>query len=227
MVNDQMEKSNKIFDESQSLSELISEALELRSLDVKKLAELTDIPVHYLAALTAGDLKKLPAVPYVRGYLMRIAEALRMDANLLLGAYRQEILSQSLKTSGPEDKLPVNRFTLKRSSWKRNFLVVGIILVLAVVYLIWRVDDFLGTPQIEVASPSVDNLIVNSPSIKLAGEISPQDKLTINGEETLAEKSGRFEKDLPLQAGINTIEFKVKRFLGKEVKITRQVIYQP
>ena len=85
----------------------------------------------------------------------------------------------------------------------------------------------MGTPQIQISSPAADNLIVNSPSIKLSGEVNSRDKLTVNGEEILVGENGHFEKDFSLQPGINTIEFRVKRFLGKETAVVRQVIYQP
>ena len=196
-------------------------------MDAKKLSELTDIPVHYLAALSDGDFTKLPAVPYVRGYLIKVAEALRVNADLLLRAYKQEVSFRALKTSGSADKLPSNRFALETPSRKRTFIIIGIILVLVVVYFIWQIDDFLGTPQIQIFSPAADNFIVNSPAIKLSGEVNSKDKLTVNNEEILVEKSGQFQKDFSLQPGINTIEFKTKRFLGKEVKVIRQVIYQP
>ena len=76
-------------------------------------------------------------------------------------------------------------------------------------------------------NPPADGAIINNPIIKLSGKVSAGDKLIINGEEILPEENGRFEKDFSLQPGINTFEFEVKRFLGKEIKIIRQVIYQP
>lgn len=215
-----------INDQSKNLSELITETLELRNLDVKKLSELTDIPTYYLTALIDGELSKLPAAPYIRGYLIKIAEILRIDSDVFLRAYKQEISLRPLKTSGPEDKLPFNRYALKPLH-RKTAIIAGIILLLAITYFVWRIDDFLGTPQIEIISPASDNFIVNIPSIKLLGRVELRDKLTINNEEILADKTGYFEKDFPLQVGINTVEFKIKRFLGKEVKVLRQVIYQP
>jgi len=83
-----------INDQSKNLSELITETLELRNLDVKKLSELTDIPTYYLTALIDGELLKLPAAPYIRGYLIKIAQTLRIDSDVLLRAYKQEISLQ-------------------------------------------------------------------------------------------------------------------------------------
>jgi len=227
MTDNQAKNQNNFFEEEKSLSEMLNQAMELRGLDEKKLSELTDIPIHYLAALSSGDFAKLPAAPYVRGYLVKIAEGLRIDTGLLLKTYKQEVSLRSLRVSGPEDKMPSNRFAFKTSHRKKSLLIIGLLAVLVVGLLIWRAGDFLGTPRIEIINPAADNLIINNSLIKLLGQVSPNDKLAINGEEVLVDKNGRFAKDFSLQSGTNTIEFKVKRFLGKEIRVLRQVIYQP
>jgi len=211
--------------QAKKLGELITEALELRKLDVKKLSELTDIPVYYLMALIEGNFSRLPASPYVRGYLIKIAQALRIDNEIILRAYKQELQLQSLKVSGPKDKLPSNRYAFKKT--RKRTIIIWFVSILLIIYFAWQINHFLGTPQIEIINPVADNLIVNSPSIKISGKIRPGDKLMINNEEVLTDKTGYFEKEISLQTNINTIEFKVKRFLGKEVKVLRQVIYQP
>ncbi|MEK7162991.1 MAG: helix-turn-helix domain-containing protein [Patescibacteria group bacterium] len=213
-------------DQSKTLGELIIEALELRNLSVEKLSELTDIPAHYLIALKNDDLNKLPSAPYTRGYLIKIAEILKIDINRILTAYKLEISLRPMKTSGSSDKLPFNRFSFGRLAGK-NVIIAGIILILISIYLILRTSAFLGTPKIEIINPLNDNVIINNSTINLLGKISAKDKLIINGEEVLAEENGGFEKYFSLQPGINTFEFKVKRFLGKEIKVIRQVIYQP
>ena len=216
-----------INNEFKSLKEIFNEALELRNLDVKKLSEMTDIPVHYLSAFSSGDSRKLPASPYVRGYLTKIADILKMDSNSLLEAYKQEILLWPAKSSGPEDKLPINRFALKS---KRKITVIGAAAagVLAIlIFLAFQFSGFLGNPKIEITNPVENYIVVNNPVIKLAGITNPQDKLTINNEEVLAKSDGRFEKDFSLQPGSNSVDFKTKRFLGKEITITKIIVYQP
>ncbi len=212
--------------EVKTLGELLTETLDLRSLNIEKLAELTDIPLHYLVALNTGDFQKLPPAPYIQGYLMKIAEVLRIDGDLLWSTYKKEVSLRLIKSSGPQDKLPSNRFAIKPAN-KKILIISGIILIFIIIYLGWRLAYLLGTPKIEISSPNVDNLVVNTPSIKLVGKVSSNDKLTINNEEIFVDSTGQFEKDFSLQPGLNTIEFKVKKFLGKEITIMRRVIYQP
>ncbi len=206
---------------SKTLKELLSEAMETKDLTIDKLADLTDISKRYLISIYNGDFKNMPAAPYVRGYLAKISQVLGMDAEILWQAYKNE---QPLKSPGSSDKMPSNRFAIR--GFNKKFWAVAIILVLVIIYFVWRVSGFFGTPSLEITSPVADNFIVSEPLIKLSGNVNPSDKLMINDEEIAPDSNGRFEKDFSLQSGPNAFEFKIKRFLGKEIKIIRQVIYQ-
>lgn len=208
-------------DQSKNLTEIFQEAMALRGVDINKLAELTDIPKMYLMALRDTDFEKLPAAPYTRGYIAKIAEVLRIDADALWQAYKNE----NIKTSGDKDRLPTNRFLFK--PLKKKALLITIIVITVILYLGWHFDDLVGTPRLEIVNPVSPTIIVSEPNLKLSGYADRQDKLTINNEEIFIREDGGFEKEISFQPGLNTIEFKAKRLLGKEVKIIRQVIYQP
>lgn len=205
-----------------SFSETIKEIFELRGFNAKKMAEIADIPENHIFALLNNDFKKLPAYPYVRGYLMKIAEILNIDKEELLELYKKEIPADMSE----KDKLPFNRFSKQLSGRKK--LVFKIIFLLVAVYLIFRIDDLIGIPEIKIINPAENYSIINEPAIKLSGTAGNFfDKLTINNEEIPINKDGVFEKDFILQPGQNNIEFKIKRFLGKETKVEKQIIYQP
>ncbi len=212
--------------EIKTLSEVMSETMGLRGFNAESLAEMSDIPVRYINAFLQGDFSKLPATPYIKGYLAKIAEVLNLNQELLLEIYRRENSTQIMKSSGAHDRLPFNRFAAK--SINKTLATAIIIAIVLAGFFIFRFNDFFGTPGLEITSPSLNNLIIEASSIKLAGRISnPRDKLTINGEEILIGGNGFFEHDFSLQSGVNTVEFKVSRFLGEEFKLTRQIIYQP
>ena len=198
-------------DDQKNFQEFFREALELRGMTIEKLEELTGISRHALAAIYNGDYKKMPSLPYLRGYLMKIAEILGIDGNQMWQTYKDEINSKI----SIEDKLPHNRFAIKPKSLRK--LVIGIIAVSVIIYLVFRIDNLLGIPKIEIINPLMDSLEINEERIKL----------TINNEEIFVNEDGYFEKDFQLLYGENNIEFKVKRFLGKEVKLEKKVIYQP
>lgn len=195
--------------------------IEKSGLSIDKLAELTGISPRYLKAFCEGDFKKLPSLPYVRGYLTTLAHVLGINGQEVWDIYKEEFREKITI----DDKLPVNRFALKPRNFKK--LAIGIILVFAIIFLVWRLDDLLGVPKIDITTPAND-LIVNEDIIKLSGIVDNyRDKLIINNEEILIDKDGRFEKEYHLAPGANIIEFRLKRFLGKEISEVRRVVYQP
>lgn len=208
--------------EQKSFQEFFNDILAVRGLTIEKLAELTETPSRYLAAISSGDFQKLPALPYTRGYLMKIAEILGIDGDELWQTYKDEI---ALKISVP-DKLPSNRFAVRR--FGKMKIIIGIILISVIIYLVWQSGNLLGIPKIEITYPETDDLVLSIPLIKLVGKISnPKDKLTVNNEQIFINSDGSFEKEIFLRPGANDIEFKVKRFLGKEIKVVKKVIFQP
>lgn len=207
---------------TQTLRDVLLNAMEAHEVNISRLAELTDIPERYLIALRDNDVKKLPAAPYIRGYLMKIGQTLDIDGKNLWDIYKNQ---SPIKTSGIKDRLPINRFAIK--SGNRKMIALGAVLALIILFLAWRGNDLLGSPRIDITNPVLNNYVVKTSPITLTGDINSRDKLTINGEEIIVDSSGHFEKNFPLQPGVNTVEFKVKRFLGKETMVVRQIIYQP
>lgn len=203
------------------LKTLLSGTMEMKNLSPEKLAQITNIPERYISALQNMEIDKLPAAPYVRAYLKKIAGVLNLDYDELWTLYEQELPH---KTSGLFDTLPANRFAIQRLDKKIWFAAFAALLLL--VYITLNINIF-GTPSLEVTSPEEPFINVYESSVVLSGIINPKDKLTINGEEMPSDADGNFETSFNLQPGLNTIELKVKRFLGNETRVIRQVLYQP
>lgn len=204
------------------LKTLLGETLELKNIDHEKLAELTGISERYLWAIQNMEIDKLPPPPYVRGYLKKISEALRLDHEELWQLYKKEL---EHKTSGKYDTLPENRFAIKHLSRRELFfLAVGALLI---IYLLLNFPRLIGKPDLTVADPAEPVITTFENTFNLTGKLSQRDKLTINGEEIFINPDGSFSKVYPLQPGLNTVEFKANRFLGKEIIISKQILYQP
>lgn len=205
-----------------SLKEIILDHANAKGFSLDKIFQLTNVPRHYLEALIKGDYSKLPAVPYVSGYLQKIAAALDLDSKELWKLYREEV---DPKSSGPADKLPENRFAIKIK--KRNWTWGVAVTVLIAFYLLLNADRLVGKPLIRIQNPPAEVTLVSSPLYTVSGLIESQDKLFINDEEVYADPTGQFQKSYTLQSGLNTLEFIVQRFLGKETRVVKQIIYQP
>ena len=206
--------------ETKHISELLQELMQERNISVDKLALVTNIPRRFVVALLDGDFKRLPAKPYVRGYLTRIAAAMSVEPTTLLKAYKD---STEVRSSGEKDVLPANRFAIEKIN--KNFIIVFLIIVIIAGFLVWRMKDILGKPSIEVNLPET-TLVTQEQVIKISGTINPKDRLTLNQEMIYTDETGKFEKEISLSPGLNTLEFDAKRFLGRETKIVKQILYE-
>src|SRR3989344_227936 len=106
--------------EKQRLREVILDHVEAKNLKIEDIIERTGIPDQYLDAILHDKRDRLPAYPYVRTYLVKMAELLGLDAREFVAEYKNEF---SNKISGASDKLPLNRFALP--SARRRYLIGG------------------------------------------------------------------------------------------------------
>jgi cytoskeletal protein RodZ len=220
-----MKKENNIpihMDEKTSITDVLEELMEAKGINVDRLSQATDIPRRFIESLVAGKFNDLPAKPYVRGYLFKIAGVLDVNPGFLWRSYRN---TTDVLSSGNLDRLPTNRFAIKRVKPSR---VVGILFIILILSLIgFRFNEILGKPTLELEG--IPESTPNS-SIVVIGKVRvPSDTVTLNGEVIYPDESGRFEKEVQLQSGPNPyiLEFTAKRYLGREIKIVKQVFYQP
>lgn len=195
--------------------------MNTRGINLERLTYATGVPNRFLSALINGEYDRLPGPPYVRGYLIKIATALDFSPDALLQSYKDSVYK--IKASGGEDLMPRNRFADYSS--KKNITIIGVIGLLIAGYLVFRLNDIFGVPTLRLTSPASD--IVTLGELRVQGGIHPGDKLTLNGEVIYTDQGGRFEKEVSLDPGLNTLEFVVTRFLGRETRVIKQIYYQP
>src|SRR3990167_724812 len=204
------------------LKDLLRDQMEAKGVTLERVKQQTGIAERYIMAFLEGKKEKLPAAPYVRGYLIRIASLLDLNGQELWKMYENELVS---KRSGAKDIMPFNRYALKKINKK---MVVGaLVAALFAFYGIMNVSRFLGGGQLEIVNPAAETVVTTANLITLSGKSSPNDKLMIDNEEVPVDESGNFSKEYTLLPGLNRVEFSVKRLLGREIRTVRQIIYQP
>ncbi len=211
--------------EERSLRQILEEHFDLKGLSFERVAQITGIPDRYIRALLEGNTKSLPAAPYVHAYLKRLGAILDLDPQELIQIYDEESLPPR---SGLADTLPQNRFAIVppvKFVNKKTLAVAAIILAL-LLYLGWSASRLFGIPELTITSPQTDIVTVTS-TIVLQGSVSRGDLLTINNNEVSVNPDGSFKKNYPLELGLNTIEFRAKRFLGRTAIVTRRILYEP
>lgn len=207
--------------ETQPLRDILMDALRVKNISAEKLALLSGVSERFMHALLSENASDLPSAPYVRGYLLKIAEVLGLDGQELWNAYAKPNIL--IRRAGAEDTLPKNRFLAPRLRAKL-LIIVGFVLIV-IVYGIVRIPGFFGGSSLTISNME-PKMIVQESSFTIRGVIDPSDQLTINGEILYPKSDGSFEHTVSLTSGFNTIEFKLKRFLGKEEIITKEIYFK-
>lgn len=206
--------------ETASLKELLREHIELKGLTPKKIADMTGIPDRYIEMLLEGDTSKLPPAPYVHGYIAKLSGILNFDKDTMWRLYQKE---SPLTKSGRDDRLPNNRFALHSIS--RGWAALGFVLVAVVLFGGYNIYGIVAAPELIITVPASEGSTVAQETILLQGKTDPAYVVTVNGSEVYVGKDGLFKKEIQLQEGINSVEFIVRKFLGKETHIIRHIVY--
>lgn len=206
-----------------NFSNVLIQAIKAKGLTVEKLGQLTGISDRFLESFIEEKFDNLPAEPYVRGYVIKVAEVLGLDGEALWADYLSD--NELIKRSGKGDELPKNRFVVPRANFKLVVLGLVIIVVLALVLL--RLPLFSSGRALELISPVGSSVATSNRNFVLEGKIDRAFALSLNGERVYADDGGYFRETVELREGFNTFIFTFKKILGKEQTLTRQVFYQP
>ena len=204
-----------------NFQEFFNAKIRERGLTLKKLSELSGITLKHLEYLSAGNFEALPSAPYFHGYLEKLGRILDFDYTEWWQNIKEE---GNVKISGTLDQLPKNRFALSSPG---KFVWPGVFLLLVVFYFGVRYSKIFGEPQVSIAYPTEAFTNIASQKIVVRGELKDGDKLVINGEAVALRDDGTWEKNILLESGLNTIEIKARKFLGRETRIIKQVLYEP
>lgn len=196
--------------------------MELKELTIEQIAHDTDIPEVYIDAIHDGRSEKLPPLPYIKSHLRKLAVYLELDPSLVSEAYRSEF-SQTF--SGADDTLPHNRFALPSHKIRWIIGAAAALFLLLGVTLSARLGS-APILELTVPDPNENPYVVSTPTVAISGRVKPGDKLFINDQAVTSDETGRFEQSYRLEPELNTIEFRVKRFLGNETRVVKQIYLQ-
>ncbi|MEY4731728.1 MAG: hypothetical protein RL681_674 [Candidatus Parcubacteria bacterium] len=197
-----------------------NEKVKARGYSLKKLADVSGVPLVHLTNISTGRYGDLPPAPYLRGYLSTLGPILDFDAQAVWPEFRRIHL---VKASGAEDELPHNRFA-GRSRNMRNALAAAVVCVIVLGYVGYQSGRMFGTPKITVLFPQDDMQHVKESAVTISGELVNGSVLTVNGENVQLH-DGAWETRIELRPGQNTVVLSAKKLLGGETQLTRRIFY--
>ncbi len=209
-------------EERKNFSSILIEAIKVKSTSVEKLSQATGVPENVIGLLINEKFDKLPAAPYVHGYLLKISSALNLDGEKVWKEYLST--EDEIRKSGAEDILPPNRFAIPKVNKKIAGVIIGVVLIL--IYAAFRLPSIVGTPLISFTDMPGDITVTKDQNFTIQGILKNGDTLSMNGEGLTVDKNGDFQKAVVLNPGFNTFKFEAAKILGKTYSTTKQVYFQ-
>ena len=206
---------------NKQISKKIREQLQNKNLNLEKLSEISGVPENFLEDLLSENFEKLPSYPYLRAYLLKVSQILDLNEKEIIAHFKD----LAFKKSGTEDLLPFNRFIVRKNKAK---IFLTLLIILFLVFLLFRVYKMVYSFEFSLEPPFENSEIsVSASELKIKGRIGRDVRLIINGQKVSSNRNGYFEKEIFLVPGLNTIEFTLKKILGRDKNIIKQVFYTP
>jgi len=218
----------KKVEEIPSFSEKLRRAREELGLSKEKAAQLLNFPAKYLDHLERGELDKLPADVYSKGFLRKYAKILDIEPGLLVLEYEKEIkiIRHLDKGHCEHQSLPSLRYSRWIITPKTFGIGMGILLFLLVAgYLAYQLHFLISPPSLSVFDPVQDSIAENSVLV-VRGEVEMAARLTINDQMVYVDKDGSFKQEIILSQGLNIIRIEAANRFGKKNLVVRQVMFK-
>ena len=119
------------------VGEILRKRREESGQDLREISKTLKIRYDYLKAIEDDDFKKLPVEVYVKGYIREYADLLKIDPEIAINAYNQQM-------SPPKDEYMEN--SEKEITFKKKLKIRYLLIPALLVLLIITITFILFTP---------------------------------------------------------------------------------
>lgn len=186
-----------------------------------KIEVATKIRGRYLRAIEASDFANLPNDIYSKGFVRQYAGYLGLDGKVFAKRYQEE-RGEPQKAQKQVKPRAIALRLGATSSWAITLAVLSV-LVVVIGYLLWQFSSLTSAPKLDLASPTQD-MVIDGASIEVKGSTASGSDVFLNDVALPSDVNGAFKTTLALQPGINEVRVVAKNKLGKETRITRNIL---
>lgn len=187
---------------------------------IAELSQRTKIQERFIEALENSDLARLPAMPFVNGFLRTISLELDLKPEGIVAVFRRDF------GEGDKGKVIPNVSAEKYKGFRwgpSTSIAIGIFAMTLVFgsYLIIQLKGLLGVPGLEIFQPR-DQAVV-SLEIAVEGRTDPTASVAINGQKIKKNRNGTFSQVINLSEGVQTVTISATGQNGKTTEVVRTV----
>lgn len=190
---------------------------------------------RYIIAIEESRYEKLPGRVYVDNFIKKYASFLGLNVDDCLDEVDKEYkIFNSISNNSFSENMSGRFFVFKKRKnllssklfFANNILkniVVVILFLLCFTYIGVEAVSVFSPPNIKVYSPN-DNMILNTQSVFVEGEVEVPAKVYINDKEIMIGKTGVFAEEITLRSGVNIIKVSASKRHGRPSILHRKVL---
>lgn len=212
----------KKINQPKHIGKILSKARAKKDLSLILLSQETRIPKNYLEALEKENFSILPLSTVHRlAYIKQLAKFYDLNENCLLNQFTIDNGLADIKKIHPHKKEKYSSM-MSLNFLVRNLVISGLVLIF-LGFLGWQIKGLVKTPELSIYSPQEGQIFYEN-ILKIQGETEKECFININGEEIRPTSAGKFEAEIDLSKGVNTITITATKKHGKTTTITRHVV---
>lgn len=129
-----------------TIGEVLRLARRSQGLNLRDIEDRTDIQLPYLEALETNDFDALPSSYYTRSFLKKYAEAVDLDADIILDAYEKGLMITYDEVEVNDDEED-DRMSRRQRKSKQSytpvyyFVLISLAIVIFISYFVWAANQ--------------------------------------------------------------------------------------
>lgn len=204
-----------------TVGQILREERIKKGFSLEQVEKATRIRLHLLHAVEADEFKKMPAKPYIHGFIKNYSDFLGLPTQTMLALFRRQFtLSEKIKPYLVEEPLIDTKWRLTPN--KVIAVLVVLLILLLFSYFYSQYQALHQPPPLELISPK-NELVVKDDKMAVFGDTDTDATVTINNQPVIIKENGKFYKDIELHIGNNTIIVEATSRVGEKTTIIRQV----
>ncbi|RJR16293.1 hypothetical protein C4579_00450 [Candidatus Microgenomates bacterium] len=208
-----------------STGTLLKEERLRKGFTLEQVEKSTKIRARYLEALEDDDFARLPALPYIQGFVRNYSTFLGLKSTTMLAIFRRQYtLKEKNKHEVIEEPIVVAGWQLTPN---KVLAVLAVFIFLALFSYFYQQYRILhAPPPLTLEQPKEDGIVADE-ELPVFGTTDADSTLTINNEPVLVKEDGKFYKDVPLNIGNNTILIEATSRAGEKTTVVRLITRAP
>lgn len=203
-----------------TVGQLLKEERLKKGFTLEQVEKATRIRARFILALEDDEYSKLPASPYVQGFVKNYGDFLGMRSSTLLALFRRQFAQKQQK-----DRKIIEEPLTPRWQLTPNKVIAAIVFILILSlfgYFYSQYQALHRPPPLLVENPKTDQ-VTRDETIAVFGTTDTDATLTINHEPVLIKEGGKFFKEISLTPGSNTLVIESTNRVGEKTTQVKNI----